>query len=118
MQPCRLHTHITHVCRLCIYSGSIWYHINTLPQAGFDPPKQREDCYQSTTLPPSHHGWICEMIIKSFVFFTWMSQGNCSVGRNDLQASTLVGPTKENQVQDPDRLFLGIYKRVVFIFNT
>ena len=24
----------------------------------FDPPKQREDCYQSITLPPSHHGWI------------------------------------------------------------
>ena len=49
---------ITHVCRLYIYSGSIWYHINTLSQARFDPPKQREDCYQSTTLPPSHHGWI------------------------------------------------------------
>ena len=25
-------------------------------QAGFDTPKQREDCYQSTTPPPSHHG--------------------------------------------------------------
>ena len=55
MQPCSLHTHITHVC---ICRGSIWHHINTLPQAGFDPLKQREDCYQSTTLPPSHHGWI------------------------------------------------------------
>ena len=32
--------------------------LNTLPQAGFDPPNQREVCYQSTTLPPSHHGWI------------------------------------------------------------
>ena len=27
----------------------------TLSQVGFDPPKQREDCYRSTTLPPSHH---------------------------------------------------------------
>ena len=49
MKPCNLHTNITHVCRLCIYSGSIWYHINTLPQEGFDPPQQRVDCYQSTT---------------------------------------------------------------------
>ena len=49
---------VSQVCRLCIYSGSIWYHIKTLPQAGFDPPKQREDYYQFTTLSPSHHGWI------------------------------------------------------------
>ena len=32
--------------------------INKLSQAGFNPPKQREDCIQSTTLPPSQHGWI------------------------------------------------------------
>ena len=29
-----------------------------VPTVGFDPPQEREDCYQSTTLPPSHHGWI------------------------------------------------------------
>ena len=28
------------------------------PQAGFDSPKQREVLYQTTALPPSHHGWI------------------------------------------------------------
>ena len=38
-----------------------------MPQAGFDPPKQREDCYQSTTLPPSHHGWICQLYIVYFL---------------------------------------------------
>ena len=39
-------------------AGSKWYHINTSSQAGFDPPAQSEVCYQSTALPPSHHGWI------------------------------------------------------------
>ena len=29
-----------------------------MPQAGFEPPpRQREVCYQTTALPPSHHGW-------------------------------------------------------------
>ena len=29
-----------------MHSGSIrWYHMH--PQAGFNPPRQREDCYQS-----------------------------------------------------------------------
>ena len=23
-----------------------------------NPPRQSEDCYQSTPLPPSHHGWV------------------------------------------------------------
>ena len=38
-----------------------------MPQVGFDPPKQREDCYQSTTLPTSHQGWIT---LKHFEFFS------------------------------------------------
>ena len=33
-----------------------------MPQAGFDPPAQSEVFYQTTALPPSHHGWICLQI--------------------------------------------------------
>ena len=29
-----------------------------------NPPKQSEDCYQSTPLPPSHHGWVTEPLTK------------------------------------------------------
>ena len=39
-----------------------------VPTAGFKPPKQREDCYQSTTLPPSHHGWITHLKLYFFLF--------------------------------------------------
>ena len=30
-----------------------------------NPPKQSEDCYQSTPLPPSHHGWVILLVIPS-----------------------------------------------------
>ena len=48
--------HITHIQG----SGSIVYFYidGTLPQVGIDPPAQSEVCYQTTALPPSHHGWI------------------------------------------------------------
>ena len=36
--------------------------ISYMPKAGFDPLKQRKDCYKSTTLPPSHHAWIIQAI--------------------------------------------------------
>ena len=29
-----------------------------VPTVEFNPWKQRKDCYQYTTLPPSHHGWM------------------------------------------------------------
>ena len=41
-------------------AGPLRYHMTYMPEAGFDPSKQREDCYHSTTLPPSHHGWIID----------------------------------------------------------
>ena len=28
------------------------------PVSSYNITSQKEDCYQSTTLPPSHHGWI------------------------------------------------------------
>ena len=89
MEPCFLHTHITHVCRLCIYSGSIWYHLNTLPQAGFDPLKQREGCNQSTTLPPSRYGWIISKYLKQK---QWMIIPNINENYNcDNNVHSLMG---------------------------
>ena len=56
----RLYMHITHIQG----SGSIVYFYidGTLPQAGINLPAQSEVCYQTTALPPSHHGWIsCDL---------------------------------------------------------
>ena len=40
------------------------------PQAGFDPPKWREFCYQTNVLLPSHHGWIVIYFMNSpFVLY-------------------------------------------------
>ena len=37
-----------------------------------NPPKQSEDCHQSTPLPPSHHGWVNLTVISpsswTFIF--------------------------------------------------
>ena len=40
------------------------------PQAGFDPPVQSEVWYQTTALPPSHHGWIQEAVIQILFYFS------------------------------------------------
>ena len=32
-------------------------------QRDSNPPKQSEDSYQSTPLPPSHHGWVSQMTV-------------------------------------------------------
>ena len=38
-------------------------------QAGIDPPAQSHDSYEARPLPPSHHGWILELIITQHVQF-------------------------------------------------
>ena len=39
----------------------------TIPKSDSNPPKQGEDCYQSTPLPRSHHGWVT--FLQYFVLF-------------------------------------------------
>ena len=39
-----------------------------IPQAGIDPPRQREFCYQTTALPPSHHGWTFKCFVTKYGF--------------------------------------------------
>ena len=52
------------MCERVYNSFQNFYHIN-MPQAGFDPPAQSEVCFQTTALPPSHHGWTLVSIIST-----------------------------------------------------
>ena len=38
-------------------------------KGGFNPPAQSEVCYQTTALPPCHHGWISKYLLLSNKFF-------------------------------------------------
>ena len=40
----------------------------TILRQDSNPPKQSEDCYQSTPLPPSHHGWVFRKIFIRSTF--------------------------------------------------
>ena len=42
----------------------------TIPKQDWNPPKQSEDYFQSTPLPPSHHGWV-----STFSYYFIFSNG-------------------------------------------
>ena len=66
-----------------------------VPTAGFNPPKQREDCYQSTTLPPSHHGFfIINYLTYSAIIVSCLVQ----VGLGLFGACKLRGKTVETEL--------------------
>ena len=57
-----LHIHITRTLDLIYIYPFLFiqnfYIYKSWSQARFDPPRHREVYYQTTALPPSHHGWI------------------------------------------------------------
>ena len=73
------HTYNTHIwtifSSLLICFLFIQKLIITWSQAGFHPPWQRGDYYQSTTLPPSHHGWIFNVSLVLFSLITFPKIG-------------------------------------------
>ena len=53
---------------LILGSGSIVYEFfyidGTIPQTGIDPQEQSHTFYESSALPPSHHGWMDRSIVQ------------------------------------------------------
>ena len=48
-------------------SNNIFQYLNnqyTILRQDLNPPRQSEVCYQTTALPPSHHGWV---LVNNFV---------------------------------------------------
>ena len=51
------------ICDIAFWLLDDWY---SIPRWDSNPPRQSQVCYQTSALPPSHHGWVALFVIFAY----------------------------------------------------